>query len=304
MNKKLLRKTLARRAPLWAAHFTALMAAALLLATPPAVAQSGPFTPPAGIYGNDAARGATVPVNGIRLYHEDHGSGPVVLVLHGNGGDIASMSPQIAGLVGAFRVIAVDSRGHGKSELGSVKLTYEQMADDVAALLDHLQLKQVNVLGWSDGGILGLLLAIKHPDKVGKLAIMGANLNPAGAHRWALDWLAKEGQQVDAMLARGDTSRPWQRMRWLLDLMGQQPNIAVTELRKISAPTLVMAGDRDIIRNEHTLEMFEALPKAHLAIFPGATHFIPAADPALFNQTVRNFFQRPFTRPDSRNGMP
>ena len=280
---------LSRRALL--ATVTALLAAAPAFAQTPA-------------YGNDPARGAYAQVNGIKLYCEDHGSGPAVVVqLHGNSGDIASMAPQIAGLAPHFRVIAVDSRAHGKSEVGSVPLNYGQMAEDVNALLDQLQQKQVNVLGWSDGGMLGLLLAIKHPYKVGKLAIMGANLNPADAHEWALAWVAREVEKTDRMIAANDATQPWRRNRQLLNLLGQQPNIPVADLRQITAPTLVMAGDKDIIRGEHTLQIFENIPKAQRALFAGATHFIPAEDPRLFNAAVLTFFQRPFKRPESKTAL-
>ena len=298
--KSLARKGAQRR---WSVALFVLALGALA-GTMPAAAQPAPIpTAQAGGYGDDAAHGAYVNVNGIQLYYEDHGVGPVLLQLHGNGGDIASMAAQIAGLSPAFRVIAVDSRGHGKSEMGSARLTYEQMAEDVNALLDQLKLKSVHVLGWSDGGIVGLLLALYHPDKVAKLAIMGANLNPGGVHGWALDWVAAQIKTVETRLASGDTSRAWQHQRQRLDLMDRQPNIAAAELRRISAPTLVMAGDRDIVRAEHTFSIFENLPRAQLALFPGATHFIPVAEPVLFNMTVRNFFLRPFTRPDSRNAL-
>ncbi|HWA24725.1 MAG TPA: alpha/beta hydrolase [Lacunisphaera sp.] len=275
-----------------------LVAFLLLLVSP----LSAQFEPPklAVPYGNNPATGKFAEVNGIKLYYETYGDGPVMLQIHGNGDSIAGMGYQIQFFSPKYRVIATDSRGHGKSEPGSGRLTYEQMAEDLNALLDRLQLKSVIVLGWSDGGILGLLLAIHHPDKVSKLAIMGTNLNPQGAYQWALDGVAKGVKEADAMIAKGDTSQPWQWNKQLLDLLGQQPNIPVSDLEKIAIPVLVMAADKDVIRADHTQLIFEHLKQAHLAIFPGATHMIPRENHLLFNETVARFFAEPFARPDTR----
>ena len=252
-------------------------------------------------YGDNRNASTIEEVNGIKLYVETYGKGQPMLQIHGNGESIASMGYQIQYFSNRYRVIAADSRGHGKSEMGSGRLTYEQMADDLNALLEKRGVKSVYVLGWSDGGILGLLLAIHHPDKVSRLAIMGANLNPAGAYDWANDLVAAKEKQIDAMLAKGDTSQPWSRLKQLFDLLGTQPNIPVAQLKTVKAPTLVMAGDRDVIADVHTLEIFHNLPDAHLAIFPGATHMIPWQNPVLFNQTVETFLTKPFTKPDTKD---
>ncbi len=252
-------------------------------------------------YGSNSTAGKTVTVNGIKLYYETYGIGPAMLQIHGNGQNLAAMGNQIEYFAKNYQVIAADSRGHGKSEMGKDHLTYETMADDLNALLEQLKLKSVFVLGWSDGGIIGLLLAIHHPDKIEKLAIMGANLEPSGAYDWAIEWVGKENKSVDKKLASGDKSQSWQIQKEYLDLLGNQPHISLDDLHKISAPTLVMAGDKDVIRGEHTLLIFENIPKAHLCIFPGATHMIPWENPKLFNQTVENFFSRPYSRPDTKN---
>ena len=252
-------------------------------------------------YGNNPSAGGWVQVNGTKLYFETYGKGQPLLQLHGNGQDISSLGNQIKFFSAQYQVIAPDSRGHGKSEMGPGRLTYEQMADDENALLEKLGLKQVYVLGWSDGGIVSLLLAIRHPDKVAKLAIMGANLEPAGAYDWAQTWVSQQEKTVDAMLAKHDTSQPWAVQKQYLDLLGRQPHIPLVKLKTISAPTLVMAGDRDVIRDEHTLQIFHALPQAQLCIFPGATHMIAWQNPKLFNRTVEKFFREPFTRPDTKD---
>jgi pimeloyl-ACP methyl ester carboxylesterase len=268
-----------------------------------AVAQPADLAPPryGTPYGNNRNASTVEEVNGIKLYVETYGKGQPMLQIHGNGESIASMAHQIQYFSNRYRVIAADSRGHGKSEMGSGRLTYEQMADDLNALLEKRGVKSVYVLGWSDGGILGLLLAIRHPDKVSRLAIMGANLNPAGAYNWALDLVAAKDKQIDQMMAKGDTSQPWARLKQYFDLLGKQPNIPVGQLKAIMVPTLVMAGDRDVIADVHTLEIFHNLPNSQLAIFPGATHMIPWQNPELFNRTVETFFTKPFTKPDTRD---
>ena len=256
---------------------------------------------PAAPYGKNPAAGAIVSVNGIRLYYETYGHGQPLLVIHGNAGSIADMAEQIRFFSGHYQVIAADSRGHGRSELGEGRLTYEQMADDLAELLRILNARQAYVLGHSDGGILGLLLAIHHPEYVGKLAVMGANVEPSGACDWAVAWVRSHDRFAAGRIAAGDRSAPWQLRRQYLDLLGNQPHIPLQDLAKITAPVLVMAGDKDVIRGEHTLTIFEHIPRAHLCIFPGATHLIPSEDPVLFNSTVERFFSHPFTRPDTKN---
>lgn len=257
--------------------------------------------PPGGGYGNNAAAGRTFVVNGDRFYYETYGKGPALLLIHGNGGSIGSFKGQIGVLSGHHRVIAMDSRGQGKSDLGTVPLTYEQMAEDSNALLAHLQLDHVKVIGWSDGGIIGLLLTLRHPEKVGMLAIMGANLAPEAAYPWAVEGIVRVRRRMTEQVALAKDPRALQLQLALLDLLGTQPHIPLSELARIQVPTLVMAADRDVIRDEHTLSMFHAIPQSQLAIFPGATHMIPAQDPVRFNRTVLEFFDRPFSMPDTKD---
>ena len=252
-------------------------------------------------YGNNPAAGHTFSFKGARLYYEIYGQGDPLLLIHGNGDSIEGFRKQIGAFSRHHRVIAMDSRGQGKSELATTALTYEQMAEDSNALLDELALSRVRVLGWSDGGIIGLLLTIRHPDKVGMLAVMGANLQPEAAYPWAIDGIARVRERLEAKLAAGADPAPLQLQLQFLDLLGEQPHIPLADLGSITVPTLVMAADRDVIRDEHTLSMFHAIPKSQLAIFPGATHIIPQQDPVRFNRTVLEFFDRPFAMPDSKD---
>ena len=252
-------------------------------------------------YGENPERGRFVEVHGTRLYVENYGAGQAVLQIHGHDANIASLSRQLDALIPHYRVIAADSRGQGRSEKGSEPLSYERMADDFNDLLEHLKLSQVYVFGFSDGGIVGLLLAIRHPDKVAKLAIAGAALNPGGAKDWAMPWVTAERERARHMIERGDTSRDWQQAIVLLDLLMTQPNIEAAQLGRIAAPTLVMAGDNDIIRLEHTIDIQRHIARSQLAIFPGTTHFVPWEQPEVFNAVLLRFFGREFQRPDTRD---
>ncbi len=254
-------------------------------------------------YGSNDTAGKYAEVNGIKLYYETYGEGDPLLLIHPNSGSISNMSPQIEEFSKRYRVIAVDSRGHGKSGVGNGRLLYPEMAEDFSVLMDQLQIKQAKIIGWSDGGIIGLLLAINHPDKVGQMAIMGANLNPAGAYDWAQAWVAREVKRGEAALAKDPDNKEIKLYLQYFDLLGKQPDIAVDSLKKIKNPVLVMAGDRDIIRTAHTVEIFENIPKSQLLIFPGATHMISSEDPERFNAAVTRFFEKPFSMPDTKRGF-
>ncbi len=256
-------------------------------------------------YGNDDSVGKLIKVNGIGMYYEVYGAGPPLLLIHGNGGDIASMSNQIDHFKSNYKVIVADSRGHGNSELGTDNLNYVQMADDWMALVNRLGLDSVSILGWSDGGIIGLLLAIKYPEKVTKLAAMGANLQPdkKAVRGWAVDWVGNLSKFIDQKIAEEDNSKDWFVIKQQMGLLRTQPNIPLEDLKKITAPVLLLSGDNDIIKEEHTVEMYQNIPNAQMCIFPGETHFIPSTDPVLFNMMVDRFLSKPFTRPTSKELM-
>jgi len=253
-------------------------------------------------YGNNNQTGKMADINGIKIYYEVYGKGEPLLLIHGNGQNISEMHNQIEYFAKKNKVIVVDSRGHGKSGLGEGRLTYLQMMEDYNSLLDTLQVKGAKIIGWSDGGIQALLLAIYHPDKVGKMALMGANLQPGpeAVSGWVYPLLKPLQETFDQMVESGDTSDDWNHHKQLIDLLFTQPNISIESIRKINVPVLVMAGDKDIIRGVHTLEIFDNLPKAHLAILPGQTHWAPATDPETFNSLVDKFFSTPYTRPTSK----
>ena len=241
-------------------------------------------------YGSNPAAGGYFEHDGVKLYYELYGQGRPLLLIHGNGADIWSMKNQIADFSRRYQVIAMDSRDHGRSADAPGPLTFEQLTDDLAALLDHLHTGPVFVLGWSDGGIEALLLGIRHPDKVAKIAAMAANLDPGGL---APEVLRAQGPSPGAHAGRAPT-----RAERVEALDRFEPHIKPAALEAITAPTLVLASDHDVIADAHTLEIFHHLPNSQLAIFPNATHMIPVDDPERFNATVERFFAAPFVRKD------
>lgn len=246
---------------------------------------------------NKPAAGKFFTHDGVKLYYEEHGSGEPLLIIHGNGGSTADVKAQIEYFSRKYRVIAMDSRDHGRSADSPVKLNYEKMAADQAALLDHLKIGPVNVLGWSDGGIEGLLLAIRYPAKVKKVASMAANLNPSdrALHPEALA-LIKE--MVGSMKAEQAKTAKLARDLKVTEMMLHEPQIDPKLLESIQAPVLVLAGDHDVIADEHTLDIFHRIPNSQLCIFPNATHMIPFDDPETFNAAVDRFFRTPFEKRD------
>jgi pimeloyl-ACP methyl ester carboxylesterase len=259
-------------------------------------------TRPAGniSYGANKAAGHRFTHDGVSLYYEVYGAGEPLLLIHGNGGSIADLRAQIAHFRKRYRVIAMDSRDQGKSADSLGKLTYEAMTDDLAALIDHLKVGPVNVLGWSDGGIEALLLGIRHPSKVKKIASMAANLNPSENALYP-EIIALVKSMVEALPAAQKTTPVGRRELKVTGMMLEEPNIDVKALESITAPTLVLASDHDLIRDEHTVEIYHHIPNSQLVIFPNATHMIPFDDPATFNATVERFFRTPFVKKDRIN---
>jgi pimeloyl-ACP methyl ester carboxylesterase len=254
-------------------------------------------TAPAVKYGANPAAGHTFTHEGLRLYYEVYGTGEPLLVVHGNGGSIADLGAQIAHFRTRYKVIAMDSRDQGKSADSPDTLTYEKMTDDLAALLDHLKVGPVDVLGWSDGGIEALLLGIRHPAKVKKIVAMAANLNPTEA-ALSPEVLATIKSMMDAIPAATRDTPQGRRELKVTGMMLKEPNIDVKALEAITAPTLVLAADHDVIQDEHTVDIFHHIPNSQLAIFPNATHMIPFDDPATFNATVERFLRTPFVKRD------
>lgn len=253
-------------------------------------------------YGSNPAAGKTFVHDGIKLYYETYGTGEPLLLIHGNGGSILDFTKQIDHFRKSYHVIAMDSRDHGRSGDSAGDLTYEKMTDDLAALLDNLKVGPAYVLGWSDGAIEALLLGIRHPAKVKKIAAMAANLNPSDTA------LRPESvsfiRSAVAPMKQATPSTPEaKRELKVTEMMVGNPNIPLSELKKITVPTLVLSGDHDAIYEHHTVDIYLNLPKGELAIFPNSTHAVPYDDPVLFNGTVEKFFRTPYKPKDRITDM-
>lgn len=258
-------------------------------------------------YGSNDQHGHFAKVNGIDMYYEtygDPGNQPLLLI-HGNGGSVKSGTCQIEYFKSDYYVIIADSRFHGKTGSGDKELTYRLMASDYNALLNHLKLDSVFIIGQSDGGILGLLLAIEYPDKVKKVVSTAPNLRPdsTAIYAWNIaDEHASLKEVLDKMNA-GDKSASLMKRKALLELMINHPHIDTEELETIQAPVLVVFGDADYMPFEHVQEIYEHIPKAHLLVVPGAGHRTYRLDPDLFNMFCQRFFDRPFSRPSAKDGF-
>jgi len=198
----------------------------------------------------------TIHVNNIDLYYEKAGSGPPLILLHGNGESHKIFRKAMEQFAAHYTVYAIDSRSHGKSTRVK-ELHYTDMADDVAAFIAALGLEKPMLYGFSDGGIIGLLLAIEHPGLLSRLAISGANVTPDGARP---GWV--RAGRVAYFVTRGSKFK----------LMAFEPDITQEQLSRIVTPTLVLAGERDIIRDDHTRMIAAAIPGAQLQILPGEGH--------------------------------
>ena len=238
-------------------------------------------------YGSLAASGNYLNIKDAKLYYEVYGSGEPLLLLHGNSQSIYAFSKQIPELSKRYKVIAVDTRGQGKStDLSTAPLTYEGFADDMKQLLDSLQIAKVNILGWSDGGNTGLIMGIKYPSYVNKLAITGAVLEPTTDAVGSKIWKSiREARNKITGTDQSSVSR-----KRLFTLLLDEPHIAVDQLSLIKAPTLVMAGDHDMVKEKHTRTIAENIPQSKLVIFKDASHFVPVEKVSEFNNTVLEFF--------------
>jgi pimeloyl-ACP methyl ester carboxylesterase len=224
--------------------------------------------------------GGRVAVDGVSLYYETFGSGPPVLVMHGGLGSLLDMRNQIEALAPHHFVIAPDTRGHGRSTDSDQPPTYQAMADDMLGLLDHLGIRRVDIVGWSDGGIVGLALAMQHPDRVGRMVLIGANFDPSGLRGPpGPNAPIPPAPRLYRMLAPDPGHWP-ALFRGVTAMWRTQPHYTPAQLATIHAPTLVMAGEFDEVKRAHTDALAAAIPGAQEVILPGASHFALLTDPA------------------------
>jgi pimeloyl-ACP methyl ester carboxylesterase len=224
-------------------------------------------------------------IHGHKIYYATRGSGSTLVLLHG-GGDSGehSFARQLDVFSQRHRIVAPDQVGQGHTPDVRGPLTYTGMMDDTAALLRHLELSHVDVVGFSDGGILALMLAVRHPELVRRLVISGVNVAPEGLNAEDLDELratqSPHPKTIDEKLAH----------LWLTSPTEAELNLGV--LAKIRQPVLVISGDRDAITLEHTLKIFHALPEAQLCILPGTDHATFSGRSEWLNPIINAFLER------------
>jgi pimeloyl-ACP methyl ester carboxylesterase len=232
--------------------------------------------------------------NGISIYYAVYGQGPPVILLHGGLANTEYWGNQIKALAPHHTVIVMDSRGHGRSTRDARPYGYDLMADDVVALMDALKVPKADIVGWSDGGILGLDLAIRHPDRVGKIFAFAANTVPSGVkddvekNPTFAAFIKRAGEEY---ATRSATPKEYDAfVEQISKMWASEPNWTDAQLQAIKAPVLVVDGDHDeAIKREHTEYIAATIPHAGLLLLPNASHFAFLQDPELFNFAVLHF---------------
>lgn len=242
------------------------------------------------IYGSNPATGKYYDIRGIKVYCEVYGKGMPLLLLHGNGGNIRAFEQNIPYFAAKYKVIAVDSRAQGKSADPKDSLSFEMMADDEAALLEAMHIDSAYVLGWSDGGIVALAMAMRHPGKVIKLAATGANLTPDSLAFQPGSW--QEGTKIYEKHKENPNATAAEKTEWKMFLLDyKEPNIPFDALSVIKCPSLIICGDHDVIAVEHTVKIFQHIPQGRLWVVPNSGHATLMEHRDDFNRVVNAFFQ-------------
>ena len=244
-------------------------------------------------------KGEYIKLNDIAMYVEQHGSGEPIIFLHGGMGSSNSWADQVEFFSKNYRVITPESRGQGRTTDSKAALTYHLMAEDTVQLMDKLKISSAYIVGWSDGGNIGIDMAIHHPDRVKKLVAYGANINPAGLQNHFLEYL----RTVTPEKLQRDNGREYValsstpehlpvmaekiRVMWLAE-----PNFSAGDLAKITSPTLVMDGQQEeLIRPDHAKEIAAAIPKAKLVMLPNVGHYATFKTPEQWNEAVASFLK-------------
>lgn len=261
---------------------------ALLLATAAAgCARREPPLPPGG---------ERIVLRGFRMYVENHGAGEPLILLHGGAGNGQQFVNQVPYFERFRRVIVPDACGQGRSGGRDEPLSYHALAEDVIALMDQFHLESADVMGWSDGGITGLDMAIHHPGRVRHLVTLGANFNPGGMNAPDRAWAETARAESFGPDMKRDYQKlspePWRFeavMNQVIAMWRDEPNFTPAELRSIRCPVLVIAGEHDVVRPEHSRQLAAALPHGSLWIVPGASHSVMFEQPESVNRAVRAF---------------
>jgi len=223
----------------------------------------------------------------FQQHYTEQGSGEPLILLHGNGEDGSYFTHQLPYFSRRYRVLALDTRGHGLSPRGEGPFTIRRFSEDLLQFMDEQEIPSAHILGFSDGGNIALCFALAHPERVRSLILNGANLHASGVKR-SVQLPIEIGYRIASLFARRSAGA--RRNAEMLGLMVNDPNIDPDELKKLTVPTLVIAGTKDMIREEHTRLMAEKLPNSRLILLPG-NHFIANKNPEAFNRAVDQFLQ-------------
>jgi pimeloyl-ACP methyl ester carboxylesterase len=232
---------------------------------------------------------------GARIWYADFGAGPPVILLHGGLGSGDDWENQVAALrEHGYRVVLVDSRGHGRSTNDAIPFSYELMASDVLAVMDALKLARAAVVGWSDGAIIGLILAMKHPSRVEKVFFFGGNMDLSGAKP-----ISPSDPNIGRMFQRAANeyarlSETPEAFSTFADAIGHmmqtQPNYNAAALGAISVPVAIVHSEHDeFIKREHAEYLAQTIPRGELIVLDDATHFAPHQKPLEFNAALLTF---------------
>ena len=224
---------------------------------------------------------------GISLHFVEKGRGKPLILLHGNGEDGSYFEHQIDCFSADYRVIALDTRGHGQSPRGEKPFSIVQFAEDLHDFMDENGIDQAILLGFSDGGNIALTFALKYPERVERMIVDGANLFPSGV-KPLYQWPIEIGFRIAKMFAK--KSEKAKQNAEMLGLMVNEPHIDPVELARLTMPVLVVAGTKDMIKDKHTRLIYKSLPNARLSIIEG-DHFVANKNAAAFNKAVEDFLR-------------
>jgi pimeloyl-ACP methyl ester carboxylesterase len=236
---------------------------------------------------------------GARIYFSTYGAGPPVVLLHGGLANQRYWGDQVPALVKAhYRVVLIDSRGHGRSSRDGRAYTYELMASDVVAVMNVLHLRKAAVVGWSDGAIIGLVMALKDPDRVTRVFAFAANMDPSGVKSGVDNnptFAAFETQAAAEYASLNPAPTDFVDFQAAIEQMwAKEPNYTVADLAKIATPVAIAGGDHDeAIKREHTEYLARSIPGAKLIIFADASHFAFLQQPDAFNAAMLAFLTAP-----------
>lgn len=250
----------------------------------------------------DTAKSQFANIDDVKIHYKILGKGDPVILLHGSMESMEDWDKQIAELTRRYKVIAVDNRGHGRSTFTDRKLDYGLLSEDVLALMQELKIDSAYIVGFGDGGIIGLYLSTNHPDKVRKLVAIGANykVDTNVVYREVLQKVkAWDDDKVYSFVRNNFRGWPNQKLlsqftQRMKTMLLTEPNLTLQDLRKIKCPVLFISGDHDIIKLSHTSEMFENVQLGHLAVIPGTKHYPQKEKFLMVNSIITDFLSKRF----------